>query len=104
AGSLASPMVDDHGTLGGGVNALRRVERAQVVRFLERPIVVDGLVPRDVLRSRNMARALRRLSDAGRRENFAVEFLRAACVDEDAHIVLAGLADFDERGADREIG
>src|SRR5206468_3238564 len=84
-------------------DALRLEQFFQFIRLLERPVVVARLVPGDVLRTGNVAAALRRFWHAGRRDDIAAEFLRASRVDEHAHVVLARLLYFDERRAQGQI-
>src|SRR6185295_17915545 len=63
-------------------DALRRVELAQLVEVLERPVLVAVLPPRNALRAGNVTAALARLRQSGRRQDLAGEFIRAADVDE----------------------
>src|SRR5205085_5048843 len=59
------------------------VQLAELVRRLERPVVPDGLRPRDRLRARDVAAALRALLlVAGRGDQVARVLLWAAHVDE----------------------
>src|SRR6266567_7697997 len=62
ARALADAAVRDHRPVG--CHALARIERLQLLVALERPVVVAGLRPRDVLRPRDMAAALTRLGQS----------------------------------------
>src|SRR5207302_418651 len=77
---LADAAVRDHRTIGG--HALRGVQRLQLVEALERAVLVAVLSPRNALRAGNVAAALARLGQSGRRQNLTGELLRAAHIDE----------------------
>src|SRR3954452_2088620 len=79
--ALADPTVRDHLTVAG--DALRLVERLQLVRRLERAVVVRGLDPRDVRRAGDVAGHLRLLlREVVGRQLLAPELLGRAHVDE----------------------
>src|SRR5690606_2030220 len=103
AAPLADAAVGDDGPLAG--DALGAVERAELVHGSERAVVlVDGAAPGDVVGAGDVAAALARLREAGRREHLAGELLRAADVDE-VHLAAGhALHDLGEEGAEREVG
>src|SRR2546423_11155718 len=80
ARSLADAAVRDDRLVAR--NALRRIQRGEIVEALERSVLVAVLAPRDALGAGNVPAALAGLRQPGRRENLAGEFLRAADVDE----------------------
>src|SRR5262249_34083353 len=98
---LADAAVRDHWLIAG--NALRRVERAQLVEALERAVLVAVLAPRNALGAGNVAAALARLGQAGRRQNLAGEFLRAAHVHQRRRLSFHRLLHFGQEGAQRVV-
>src|SRR2546430_3163709 len=89
---FADPAVRDD--LSVRRHALWLVERLQFLRCLERPVLIHGLRPRDVLRSGDVPaplRVLRRI--LRRREDLAAELFRPADVDEDLPRLLVRLPD-----------
>src|SRR5881628_193030 len=85
-------------------HAFRLVEGLQILRRLERPVLVDGLRPGDVLRSGDVSAALRVLRRIfRRREDLAAELLRSAHVDEDLPRLLVRLPDVREVDAKRLV-
>src|SRR5947209_2393926 len=80
ARALADAAIRDHRLVGR--DALRAVQRLQLVGALERPIVVARLRPRDALRAGNVPTTLTGFGETGRREDLAGELLRTAHVDE----------------------
>src|SRR5205823_9930918 len=102
ARSFADAAVRNHRLIAR--NALRRVQRAQLVEALERPVVVAVLAPRDALRAWNVSAALTGLRQTGRRENLSRELLRAAHVDERRRLLLHGLLHFRQERAERRVG
>src|SRR2546428_3552596 len=80
--SLADPAVRDDFLVRR--HAFRFVQRFELLRRLERPVLVDRLSPGNVLRPRDVPAALRVLRRIfRRREDLPAELLRAADVDED---------------------
>src|SRR6266699_1000427 len=99
---LADPAVGDD--LLVRRHALRLVERLQLLRRLERPVLVYGLGPGDVLRPGDVPAALRVLRRVfGRREDLARELLRPAHVDEDLPRLLVRLPDVREVDPERFV-
>src|SRR5438093_2305246 len=85
-------------------HAFRLVEGLQILRRLERPVLVDGLRPGDVLRSGDVSAALRVLRRIfRRREDLAAELLRSAHVDEDLPRLLVRIPDVRELDAKRLV-
>src|SRR5262249_30950373 len=67
ARSLADAAVRDDRLIVA--DALRRIQGAELIEVLERAVVVAVFPPRDVLRAGNMAAALARFRQSGRRQN-----------------------------------
>src|SRR4051812_17599635 len=67
AGALPDAAVRDHRLVSG--DPLRRVQSLQLLRTLERAIVVARLRPGNVLRPRDVTTTLARLGQSRRREN-----------------------------------
>src|SRR5262249_44078649 len=100
--ALADAAVCDHRLIA--VDSLRRIEPFQLVEALEGAVLVAVLAPRDALGARNVAAALARLGQSGRREDFAGEFLRAPDVDERRRLAAHGLLDLGKERAQRDVG
>src|SRR5262245_7527187 len=73
ARALADAAVRDHRPIAR--DALRGIERRQIVVALERAVVVAVLAPRDALGAGNVPAALAGFRQPGRREDLARELL-----------------------------
>src|SRR5947207_11867696 len=99
---LADAAIRDDRLIAG--DSLRAVERSQLVKALERAVVVAVLAPRNALGAGNVAAALAGFGQSGRRQDLAGEFLRAADIDERRRFRLHGLLHFRQEGAQRVVG
>ena len=102
ARSLADAAIRDDRLIAH--DALRGVQRPQLLHALERAIIVAVLAPRDAPGARDVAAALTRFRQSGRRQNFAREFLRAANVDECRRFRFHRLLHFRQERAQRRVG
>src|ERR1043166_255652 len=102
ARAFADPAVRDDRRFA--VDSGLRIKASELVDGFERAVLVHGLAPRDVLRSRDAPRADRKLLDAGRRENLSVVLIRRTHVDQDPGLLLLhDLEDVDQARAEGEV-
>src|SRR5262249_46011412 len=101
ARTLADSAIRNHRLLTG--DALRAVQRLQLLDGLERSVVIARLRPRNALRAGNMPAALACFGKAGRRQDFAGKLLRAADVDERVALAGDGFLDFGQERAQRVV-